>query len=1072
MTLKRIGIELVVDNADPFFNAIKKAIDAQDKLGASAGDAAKKADSAFGEIVRGAQRQLGAQFVNIAMDAGHALINFFTGSIDQAGKFESTMNRFASVTGQSLSESGKSVKDFSALFIKLGQDTQYSAQQAGDAAVELAKGGIDPATIAAGALADTLNLAAAGELGLADAATIVAKQLGVWKDTGVDSAQVADRLAQAANASTVDVKELALGLANVGGVAKAAGVSFDETVQTLALLAPGFSSASDAGTSFKTFLAQLQPTTKPAIAAMESLGLYTKTTGSLFYDAQGQFIGMDAATKLLHDSTAGLSEAQKSLQLRLIFGQDAQRAAIMLAEQGADGFDKMGESMTKAGSATEQAEKKHQGYAVAVQELQGSLETLQIAIGQRLIPTLTNLAKAATDAVNELTDLANVNQFTDKTEEHILAIASSYEEYSRLGTQANKEIVKLNENQGIMGQVLGTNAKQITGVTRAQYDFIRSLEATGVPLQSAIEQAKGVDGLAQSLESLKKSQDPATAAQIDALSVSVLSLASVSPDAATKMGALIRSLQYDLGGGAGLLFDVQGLADALPVLSAESVRSEMATGRAGAAMEQSANQAKLFGTNVRGMVQEITQTPEQLAAMEQALKDADKAFTEGTKALGTSIATRVSFFDDLDKRAADHNAKLTELQTAYDTESSATRKAAIVVQMQEEMAAYATSDQQAAAHYAEQIAAQQAALGEQLYNWVTAQATMGTIAADKATAIKTAIQTQFGIADTSTAVLFDHMTQSILTWGENGTMTADQFVLSLIKSENAAGDSQRAQEALATQLTGQLTAAYRAGQLSADEYDAALRKIPAEVRTQVNYDINREQMIKDIDAAQKGAYDSGKQVGWSISQGIAAGIASGAVSINPAIVGAVNSAVNAGKKAAGIHSPSTLFADEVGRPISDGIAVGIIKGSGGMQSAIEGALSGMASAGTRMLGGLGGQLAGATGAALDSAIATARQRIATLQSLFDQRFGGDFTLSTDPSRPGVGGSGIRATPSSTGGATSGRVTMPASSQQTANYTYNNANNQAFTYAPTYNSQNPPPPAMDYAQARALAQMGG
>jgi hypothetical protein len=52
------------------------------------------------------------------------------------------------------------------------------------------------------------------------AAEIVAKQLGVWGETGVTAADVADLLASAANASTVNVEELALGLANVGGSAK------------------------------------------------------------------------------------------------------------------------------------------------------------------------------------------------------------------------------------------------------------------------------------------------------------------------------------------------------------------------------------------------------------------------------------------------------------------------------------------------------------------------------------------------------------------------------------------------------------------------------------------------------------------------------------------------------------------------------------------------------------------------------------------------------------------------------------------------------------------------------------
>ena len=63
-------------------------------------------------------------------------------------------------------------------------------------------------------------------------ALIVAKQLGSWASTGVDATQVSNTLAQAANASTVGVEELALGLSQVGGVAKVSGVSFHELNQT------------------------------------------------------------------------------------------------------------------------------------------------------------------------------------------------------------------------------------------------------------------------------------------------------------------------------------------------------------------------------------------------------------------------------------------------------------------------------------------------------------------------------------------------------------------------------------------------------------------------------------------------------------------------------------------------------------------------------------------------------------------------------------------------------------------------------------------------------------------------
>ncbi len=378
----------------------KKAGDAAPKV-AGLGAAAHKAGegfNAFKEIATGAMRAVGTAVVDIAGQGVQAIGSFVAGSISAAGDFESNMNVFASVTGGALAESGKSLNDFSQLFINLGKELPVSTADVQQAAIELAKGGIDPATIAAGGLRTSLDLAAAGGVGLADSATIMAKQLGVWVDSTADAAtkaaflqQTADLLSQSANATTSDVSELALGLANAGGSAKVAGLDFRETVTGLSLLAPGFSSASDAGTSFKTLITRLIPTTKPATEAMIALGLATEDGKSKFYDAQGSFIGLRNAAQLLQTATAGLSEEQKSQAFNTIFGSDAIRAAAILSEQGADGYDRMTASLAAAGSVQSQAAARQQGFNTALDNAKGSLEALQLTIGTALLPVLTTL---------------------------------------------------------------------------------------------------------------------------------------------------------------------------------------------------------------------------------------------------------------------------------------------------------------------------------------------------------------------------------------------------------------------------------------------------------------------------------------------------------------------------------------------------------------------------------------------------------------------------------------------------------------------------------------------------------
>lgn len=425
--LEKAGVQLVAEGAGQFFGDMDKAAGAVNNFGQQTSSAAGKIDGSS-QIMIGALREVGRIAVSAFLEAGKAAIGFVKDSINVAGDFEAGMNRFAAVAGGALDESGLSLKDFRDQFIQLGKDLPVSTSDVQEAALQMVKGGIDPATVAAGGLKQVIQFAAAADMDLAQSAEIAAKALGGWVSQAATADEKAaflshstDLLAKAANASTVDVDDLALGLYNVQGTAKLAGLSFDETVTTLAELAPSFSSSADAGTSFKTFLARLQPTTKPATDAMKELGLYTEETGSIFYDAQGNFIGMEQASAVLQGATANLTEAQKVQYLQTIFGQDAIRTAAVLSEQGATGYNNMTAALDKQKNVADIAAQKQAGFNTALDNAKGSFEALQITVGSVLLPILTDLLnKVIQPGINFLTDFAG-------------ALAGDTDAFGRLG---------------------------------------------------------------------------------------------------------------------------------------------------------------------------------------------------------------------------------------------------------------------------------------------------------------------------------------------------------------------------------------------------------------------------------------------------------------------------------------------------------------------------------------------------------------------------------------------------------------------------------------------------------------
>jgi phage-related protein len=87
-----------------------------------------------------------------------------------------------------------------------------------------------------------------------------------------------------------------------------------------------------------------------------------------------------------------------------LFGSDAIRGAAILANEGADGFNKMAKSMGKIG-AEETAAKRMDNLAGDFEKLKGSAETIAIQMGTILIPVLRDLAQAFTGVLNKILEM-------------------------------------------------------------------------------------------------------------------------------------------------------------------------------------------------------------------------------------------------------------------------------------------------------------------------------------------------------------------------------------------------------------------------------------------------------------------------------------------------------------------------------------------------------------------------------------------------------------------------------------------------------------------------------------------
>jgi TP901 family phage tail tape measure protein len=320
-------------------------------------------------------------------------------SAKTAADFETSMSQTAGALDIPMSKMG----NLRALALKMGADTQFSAEQAGQAMTELAKGGLTEADIEGGALKSTMDLAASSSMDLGTAANTVVQVMGAFGLTAKDSAQAVNALAGAAAASSTDVEPLSQGLSQCGAQAHTAGWSIQQTTAVLGAFADAGIVGSDAGTSLKTMLQRLGAPTDKAATEMKSLGLNVWTSNGHMKDASG--IAQELQNKL-----GKLSDKQKQQALATIFGSDATRAATVLMNDGASGLSKYVKATNDQTSAQRLANSQMGNSAKTWEQMKGSIETAAIQIGNALLPTINKVVDAITNLTNKFSALSPTTQ--------------------------------------------------------------------------------------------------------------------------------------------------------------------------------------------------------------------------------------------------------------------------------------------------------------------------------------------------------------------------------------------------------------------------------------------------------------------------------------------------------------------------------------------------------------------------------------------------------------------------------------------------------------------------------------
>lgn len=307
--------------------------------------------------------------------------------------FEQTLNvlqETAGATDREMVRVRRTAKD-------LGNDLTLpstSARDAADAMTELAKGGLS-ITESMGAARGVLQLSAAAQISNGEAATIVADNLSAFNLRAEESVRISDLLAASANATTASIPEMGLALQQSAASAHQLGIPIEDLVTMIGELANAGIKGSDAGTSVKTMLSSLTPNSDKAAEAIKKLGVET-------FDADGKFRGVRAVIDDYRDGLSKLTDEQKAATIETIFGSDASRAAAIILDGGTKAYDKLRGAVTKQGAAADLAKAQTKGLNGSWEALKSQVETIQIGIGEKLAPALTDGTHALADLLGQM----------------------------------------------------------------------------------------------------------------------------------------------------------------------------------------------------------------------------------------------------------------------------------------------------------------------------------------------------------------------------------------------------------------------------------------------------------------------------------------------------------------------------------------------------------------------------------------------------------------------------------------------------------------------------------------------
>lgn len=307
--------------------------------------------------------------------------------------FEAEMSKVSAI-------SGATGEDFQKLTDKakeMGAKTKFSATESAQAMEYMAMAGWKTGDMLNG-IEGIMNLAAASGENLATTSDIVTDALTAFGLSASDSTHFADVLAQVAMNANTNVSMMGETFKYVAPLAGALGYNVEDCGVAIGLMGNASIKSGQAGTALRSILTRLAKPPKEAAEAMDKYKISLKNSDKTMKSFMEVMENM-------RDALQGLPEDEQAAAAAAIGGQEAMSGLLAIVNASEEDFKKLADSIDNADGASQRASDTMQdNLAGQLTKMKSGLEGLGISIYESLEKPLKEAASVGVKAISDLND--------------------------------------------------------------------------------------------------------------------------------------------------------------------------------------------------------------------------------------------------------------------------------------------------------------------------------------------------------------------------------------------------------------------------------------------------------------------------------------------------------------------------------------------------------------------------------------------------------------------------------------------------------------------------------------------